>query len=192
MYKILTVTDKIRVPPNKFGLPLEEAVQSSLEDRWEGLINKELGVILSVVSVGEVGEGSILPGDGSIHYPATFELLVYTPELHELVKGYVIDVTEFGVFIRMGPVDGMVHVSQIMDDFVSYDPKNSIFIGRESKNIMKEKDTVNARIISISMEKQYKIGLTTRQTGLGVVGWAEKAKARKAAKPKAGKKKGKK
>ena len=193
MYKILTVSDKIRVPPNKFNLPLEEAVKSSLEDRWEGLINKDLGVILSVVSVGEVGEGKILPGDGAIHYPATFELLVYHPELHELVKGYVIDVTEFGVFIRMGPVDGMIHVSQIMDDFVSYDPKNSIFIGRETKNIMKEKDVLNARIISISMEKQYKIGLTTRQKGLGVLGWAEKAKARKAAKPKApAKKKGKK
>ena len=151
MYKILTLQDKIRVPPNKFSMPLEEAVKSSLEDKWEGLINKELGVILSVVSVGEVGEGKILPGDGAIYYPATFELMVYHPELHELVKGYVIDVTEFGVFVRMGPVDGMVHVSQIMDDFVSYDPKNSIFIGRETKNIMKEKDVLKARIISVSL-----------------------------------------
>lgn len=186
MYKILTVEDKIQVPPSKFGMPLKKAVQSSLEDRWEGLIEKEMGVILAVVEVGEVGEGKILPGDGSIYYPSEFKLLVYTPELHEVIKGFVIDVTEFGVFVRMGPVDGMIHVSQIMDDFVTYDPKNAVFVGRESKNTLKEKDVVKARVISISMERQYKIGLTTRQFGLGALPWIDRAKKAK----KAGTKKG--
>lgn len=178
MYKIITMHDKVRVPPKMFGSNREEAIQKSLEEKWEGLINKKLGVILSVTSVGEIGEGVILPGDGAIHYPADFELLVYSPEVHELIKGYVIDVTEFGVFVRMGPVDGMVHVSQIMDDFVSYDVKNSVFTGRDSKRVLKEKDPVKARVISISMgSNQYKIGLTTRQGGLGVIGWSDKRKA---------------
>lgn len=176
MYKILTVKDKIAVKPIKFRFPLEKAVQSSLEDRLEGIIDKRLGVILSVIEVKEVGEGRILPGDGAIHYPVVFKILTYFPELHELVKGSVIDVTEFGVFVRIGPLDGMVHVSQIMDDFVSFDPKNSIFTGRESKRVMKANDTILARIISISLGKEYKIGITTRQPGLGVIGWAEKAK----------------
>jgi len=180
MYRILTVEDKIQVPPAKFGLPLEEAVKASLEDRWEGLIDKELGVILCIVDVRDIGEGKILPGDGAIHYPVTFKLMVYYPELHELIKGYVIDVTEFGVFVRMGPVDGMIHVSQIMDDFVTYDPKNAVFLGRETKRSIKEGDTVKARVISVSLEKQYKIGLTTRQPGLGCPNWAEKVKRVKA------------
>lgn len=189
MYKILTVKDKVRVPPSKFGLHMEDAVKSSLEERWEGLIDRKLGVILAVTDVSEVGEGSILPGDGAIHYPVEFKILVYFPEMHELVKGYVIDVTEFGIFIRMGPLDGMVHVSQIMDDFVSYDNKNSIFMGRDTKRTLKEADLVRARIISISMASgQYKIGLTTRQPGLGVLAWFDKAKqqakaAKKAEKP---------
>ncbi len=182
MYKIMTVEDKIRVPPAKFRLDLENAIKASLEDRWEGIIDKELGVILSVVSIGEVGEGKILPGDGSIHYPVDFELLVYQPTVHEAVKGYVIDVTEFGVFIRIGPVDGMIHVSQIMDDFVTYDGKNTSFIGRETKRSLKDKDIVTTRIISVSMEKQYKIGLTTRQVGLGGEDWADKIKKAQAAK----------
>ena len=180
MYKILTVKDKVRVPPSKFDLTLEEAVKSSLEEKWEGIIDKNLGVVLAVVSVGEIGEGKILPGDGAIHYPVEFELLVFYPELHNLVKGYVIDVTEFGVFIRIGPVDGMVHVSQIMDDFVSYDAKNGMFIGRDTKRTMKESDIVRARIISISMgSNQYKIGLTTRQPGLGVIDWYKKETEKK-------------
>jgi len=91
------------------------------------------------------------------------------------VKGEVIDVTEFGVFVRLGPVDGMVHVSQLMDDFVSYDPKNMMFIGKKTKRKVKEKSVVLARIISVSMaENQYKIGLTTRQPGLGALDWYKK------------------
>jgi len=184
VYKIITVNDKVRVPPKMFGSSREEAIKKSLEEKWEGLIDKRLGVILSVISVGEVGEGSILPGDGAIYYPADFRLLVYYPEMHELVKGHVIDVTEFGVFVRMGPVDGMVHVSQIMDDFVSYDVKNAVFTGRDSKRILKEKDMVRARVISISMgANQYKIGLTTRQPGLGVLTWFEREKRPEKKKP---------
>ncbi len=178
MYKIATVEDKVRVPPAKFGLPLKEAVKSSLEDRFEGITDRGLGIILAVTEVSEVGEGKILPGDGAIYYPVTFKALVYKPEMHEIVSGNVIDVTEFGVFIRIGPVDGMVHVSQIMDDFVSYDPKNFSFVGKETKNIIKEGDSVVSRIISVSLEKEYKIGLTLRQQGLGVPTWVSGKKAR--------------
>jgi len=172
MYKIFDVSDKIRVSPDKFGMKLGDAVKLSLEERLEGAIDKNLGVILSVISTEKIGEGTILPGDGALHYPVEFSVLTYTPENHELIKGDVIDVTEFGIFIRMGPVDGMVHVSQLMDDFVSYDPKNMMFTGKKTKRRLKEKSTVKARIISVSMaEKQYKIGLTTRQVGLGALEW---------------------
>ena len=176
MYKMLTVEDKIRVPPAKFNLGPENAVKASLDERWEGTVDKNLGVVLSVVSIEGTGEGKILPGDGAIHYPVTFKVIVYQPEMYEVVKGQVIDITEFGVFVRMGPVDGMVHVSQLMDDFVSYDAKNSMFLGRDSKRILKEGDVVRARVVSVSMgpDRQYKIGLTTRQQGLGALSWLDK------------------
>lgn len=190
MYKMVTIEDKIRVPPSKFNLGPVEAAKKSLEERWEGLIDKRLGVVLAVVSVDTMGEGKILSGDGAVHYPVSFKLLAFTPEVQELVKGQVIDVTEFGVFVRVGPVDGMIHVSQIMNDFVSYDPKNSTFVGRESKRVLKQEDTVKARIVSVSLgSAQYKVGLTTRQAGLGAVHWAvEKApvaKEREAKEPRA-------
>lgn len=183
MYKIFDISDKIRVSPDKFGMKLEDAVKASLEEKLEGSIDKNLGVILSVMSIGEIGEGTIIPGDGALYYPVEFSVLTYIPEQHELVKGEVIDVTEFGVFVRIGPVDGMVHVSQLMDDFVSYDPKNLMFTGKKTKRRMKEKSVVFARIISVSMaENQYKIGLTTRQPGLGSTEWYKKEEKRVAKK----------
>jgi DNA-directed RNA polymerase subunit E' len=175
MYKIFDVSDKVRVAPDKFGLKLQEAVKTSLEEKLEGSIDKGLGVIMSVMSVEKIGEGIIMPGDGALYYPVDFKILTYVPEQHEMVKGEVIDVTEFGVFVRFGPVDGMIHVSQLMDDFVSYDSKNMMFTGKKTKRRVKEKSVVMARIISVSMaENQYKIGLTTRQPGLGALEWFTK------------------
>ncbi|MBU0898426.1 MAG: DNA-directed RNA polymerase [Nanoarchaeota archaeon] len=179
MYKMLTIKDKIRVPPIKFDLGLENAIKSSLEDKWEGTIMKDIGVSLSVDSIKEIGEGKILAGDGAIHYPVAFQLLSFEPEMHEIVKGHVIDVTEFGVFIRMGPLDGMIHVSQLMDDFVSYESKRGVFVGRDTKNTLKEGDSVKARVISVSVSgKEYKIGLTTRQHGLGGIDWKDRKSIR--------------
>jgi DNA-directed RNA polymerase subunit E' len=172
MYKVLDIKDRIRVPPVKFSMSLKDAVKSSLEDRWEGVINKDLGVILAVLDVKEIGEGKILPEDASIHYPVSFKMLVYSPEMYEIIRGEVIVVTEFGVFIRLGPLDGMVHVSQLMDDFVSYDQKSATFLGRESKRKLKEGDVMRARIISVSM------GITARQVGLGALEWIEQDKKR--------------
>ena len=179
MYKIIEVEDKVRVPPSKFNLELKEAVQSTLSEKLEGVVNKKLGIVLSIMSVEDVGEGKIFPEDGAIHYPAKFKIAVFQPEMHEVVVGEVIEVTEFGAFLRFGPVDGMIHVSQLMNDFVSFDNKSNVFLGRDSKRKVKEGDRMKARVISVSMEgDQYKIGLTARQPGLGSPEWAKEDKKR--------------
>jgi len=181
MYKLVEVQDDVRVSPARFELGIVEAVRASLREKWEGIIEKRLGVILVITDVKSTGSGRIYAGDGAVHYPAVFEALVYSPEQHEIVTGEIIDVTEFGAFMRMGPVDGMIHVSQIMDDFVSYDRKNAIFLGKESKHRLKEGDAVRGRIISVSVSgREYKIGLTARQPGLGALEWIREAHTKKA------------
>ncbi len=180
MYKILVIEDTIRVPPEKFTFKAKEAVKQSLADKYEGLLDPKVGVILTIVEVEEIGEGKILPEDAGVHYPVRFKGLVYKPELHELVYGEIVDNTEFGSFVRVGPLDGLVHISQLMDDYVSFDNKNSQFFGKESKKTLKEGDLVRGRVISISWEEGNKIGLTMRQPSLGNLSWlAEEKKKRK-------------
>ena len=179
MYRIVTVEDKVRVPPEKFGLEVKDSVRQAVADKMEGLLDPNLGVVLAVVDVEKIGEGYIIPGDPGIHYESTFKLLVFKPELHELVSGEVIDNTEFGSFARIGPLDGLIHISQLMDDFVSYDSKNSVFLGKQSRRTLKEGDKVRARVISISWGEQNKVGLTMRQAGLGNIIWLEEEKKKK-------------
>ena len=178
MYRLLTLKTKVKVPPTRFGMSLKKAIKESIAEKYENRLDRNYGMGLSVVSIGEVGEGKILPGDPSVHYSVTFDLLVFKPELHEVLLGDVIDNTEFGSFVRLGPMDGLVHVSQIMNDYVSYDEKNAIFTGRETKKSLKEGDPVKIRVISISMSpgKENKIGLTMRQPNLGSLVWIEQEK----------------
>jgi len=177
MYRIVTLEDKIRVPPTKLNMEVTQAVKESIADQMEGMLDPRVGVILAVTEINSVGEGKIYAGDPGVFYNTNFSVLAYKPELHELAYGEVIDNTEFGSFVRIGPMDGLIHISQLMDDFVSYDNKNSVFLGKESKRTLKEKDLVRARIIAVSFGKEdNKIGLTMRQSGLGVLSWIEEEK----------------
>jgi len=183
MYQIVIVEDEIPVPPEKLNLDVENAVKESIEEKFEGNINNDIGVILAVTDVDEVKEGLILPGDPSVHYPVKFKLLTWMPREHEIVEGEVVDITEFGAFVRCGALDGLVHISQVMDDYVSYDEKNSQLTGKQTRRMLKEGDKVRARIISVSFKEQSKLGLTMRQPMLGSFKWLTEQPQVKEAKP---------
>ena len=74
----------------------------------------------------------------------------------------------------MGAIDGMIHVSQTMDDFVSFSEEKSLS-GKESARNLKSGDHCKARIIAISFKdlSNPKIGLTMRQQCLGKLDWID-------------------
>lgn len=180
MFKIVTVKDEVRVPPTKFDLELNEAVKQSLQEAIEGKIDADIGVFLTVTEVVNIGEGKIIPEDGAIFYPADFKALVYRPEINEVSLGEVVDITEFGAFTRIGPIDALAHVSQVMDDRIVYDQKNATLSGRKSGYKLKEGDLVRIRVVGVSLGKgRSKVSLTMRQPFLGALEWIEKDKKKK-------------
>ncbi len=175
MYSILELKSNIRVPPQFLGKKLKEAVKNAIEEEFVGAFGKH-GLFLAITNVKEVGEGSIIPGDGAVYYETTFEALVYRPILQEVVEGFISEIMEFGAFVRIGPIDGLVHVSQVMDDYVNF--SDGTLQGKENKRVLKVKDKVRARIIAISLKnvKGAKLGLTMRQPGLGKLEWIKSEK----------------
>ncbi len=87
---------------------------------------------------------------------------------------------EFGAFIGLGPLDGLLHVSQIADDYISYDEKNSRLVGKETNKAIAEGDKVRARVVAVSLNerepRESKIGLTMRQAALGKIEWLIEAR----------------
>ena len=172
MFYRIEVQDHIRVSQRLFNLEINESVLRAVKQKYDGLIDQNLGVIIDVSQVKQIGEGVIIPGDGASYYETTFELLSFQPELHEAVVGKIKDIADFGAFITLGPIDGMIHVSQTMDDFVSF-AKDKTLSGRDSKRTLKVGDTCRARVIAVSFKDvtNPKIGLTMRQPGLGKLEW---------------------
>ncbi|MFH1752371.1 MAG: DNA-directed RNA polymerase [archaeon] len=179
VYQVNKVKGTIRVPPKHFNEDLEETIKKLVQEEYEGIMDVELGVSLAVLNAQPLGEGKIVPGDGAAYYDTEFEVLTYKPLLHEVVEGNVTEITEFGAFIRAGPVEGLIHVSQVMDDFINYNPKLSAFTGRESKQKLAVEDVVKARVVSTSLKNTIadsKVGFTMRQEGLGKKEWKGKIK----------------
>ncbi len=186
MFYKTTVKDHIRVPPNLFNEDVSAAVLKVVKEKYSGFISQDIGVVIDVSKINDVGEGIVIPGDGASFYESTFELLTFKPEMHEVLNGSIKDIADFGAFINLGPIEGMVHVSQTMDDFVTFS-KEKVLNGRDSKRSLKIGDLCRARVVAVSFKDltNPKLGLTMRQPGLGKLEWLEEDKNKKSASSKA-------
>jgi DNA-directed RNA polymerase subunit E' len=174
MYEIVTLRDKIRVEPKALGENYKEAINSLIKQNYVGKIIEDKMLVIGLISVDSVEEGLIIPNDASVYYDTVFKMLAYVPVLHETIKGSVSNVSEIGALITVGPLDGLAHISQAMDDFVDF-TRNAL-VGRKSKVSLKVGDSVLANIIAISTKGIMKIGLTMRSPGLGKLGSKKKEK----------------
>jgi len=191
MYLKTRLVDTVRIDPEQLGMPIMAAVGRALRDKLEGQIDKKLGALVAILDVVDIGDGRILCGDGGVYYEATFDALMYKPIMQEVTEGVVVEVVEFGVFIGVGPLDGLIHVSQLTDDFVSYDGKNGRLVFKESGRAITEGDKLRARIVAVSLNErdphESRIGLTMRQPALGKLEWLKETVKEAAAKREGGK-----
>lgn len=188
MFYKVKVKDYVRVAPDKFKDNLEEALITELKSKYDGHISTELGTVIDVAGIDVMRDGVIIPGDGAVFYATEFSLITFIPEMQEVILGRIKDIADFGAFINIGPAEGMIHISQTMNDFVSFN-KEKTLIGKDTKRLLKVGDACRARIVSISFKdvSNPKIGLTMRQDGLGKEEWSTEPIAVKAKKGKEGK-----
>lgn len=183
MFYLVEVEDHVRVEPSLFGLETAEAVKEQLYKTYANLRDRDLGTVVDVLDVLKVEDGIIIPGDGAVYYKSQFKLVVFRPELQEVVYGKISEIANFGAFIDMGVMRGMIHISQAMDDFATFSKSGSL-AGKDEKKSLNVGDKCMARIIAISFKgEDPKIGLTMRQPGLGKLDWIahDKEKSKKSA-----------
>jgi DNA-directed RNA polymerase subunit E' len=175
MYKRVSLIDTVEVPPEALGDVTPELVKQLLQDKLEGRMDEGVGSVISVVAVNDVGEGAVLPNRPGVYYEVEFDAVTFDPQMQEVVDGTVVEVVEFGAFVGIGPIDGLLHVSQISDEYLSYDGENQQLASRDSDRTLTVEDAVRSRIVTKSIDernpRESKIGLTAKQPGLGKHGW---------------------
>ena len=175
MYYKVRVKDTIRIPPNKFSEDLEEVITKIVQTTFEGTMRKNHGVIVVADNIEPLGNGIVIHGDGAMYQKVAFDALTFKPQLQEVLDAIVCEIVEFGAFCHIGPLDALVHMSQIMNDYVEVDAENEIITGKEKKLTLKTGDIVRARVVAVSLNelssRESKIGLTMRQPALGSHEW---------------------
>lgn len=118
--------------------------------------------------------GKMIAGDGGTFHKVEFDALTFYPKLQEIIQGEIVDITDFGAFVRIGPTDALLHLSQVMDDYLKSDVKSGMIIANQSGRTLKVGATLRARITAVSLGKAAsmgKIGITCRQPYLGADEW---------------------
>jgi DNA-directed RNA polymerase subunit E' len=120
--------------------------------------------------------GKVVAGDAGTFHHVTFEALTFQPKLQEIVNGELVDITDFGAFVRIGPTDALLHLSQVMDDYLKSDVAGGVILANQSGRTLKVGSTIRTRITAVSLGKASsmgKIGITCRQPFLGADKWIE-------------------
>ncbi|GIS50279.1 MAG: hypothetical protein Ct9H90mP24_5710 [Methanobacteriota archaeon] len=92
---------------------------------------------------------------------------------NEVIDGAVSEVSEYGAFVRIGPMEALLHKSQILDEPVQVNLGGDAarIEGQQSGRSLVMGSSVRARIVSKSINhndpRSSKIGLNCKMDGLG-------------------------
>ena len=176
MFPVSTLGDVVRIPPSLFGTSAKKAAINILKSKYESMVNPNLGYIIMILDANVDPMGKLIAGEGGTFHRVEFDALTFYPKLQEIVNGEIVDITDFGAFVRLGPTDALLHLSQIMDDYLKSDVAAGVILANQSGKTLRVGSTIRTRITAVSLGKAAtmgKIGITCRQPFLGADEWIE-------------------
>lgn len=174
MFSIVYMSDVVRIPPNRLTNSLKNTAIGILKEKYESMISPDIGYIIMIIDATANSIGKLVAGDGATYHRVNFKALTFFPKLQEVVEGEVVEITDFGAFVRIGPTDALLHLSQITDDYLRSDVKQGVIIANQSAKSLRIGSRIRARVTAVSLGKgaaMGKIGITCRQPFLGATEW---------------------
>ena len=174
MFSIVHMSDVVRIPPNRLTNSLKNTAIGILKEKYESMIDPDIGYIIMIIDATANSIGKLVAGDGATYHRVNFKALTFFPKLQEVVEGEVVEITDFGAFVRIGPTDALLHLSQITDDYLRSDVKQGVIIANQSAKSLRIGSRIRARVTAVSLGKgaaMGKIGITCRQPFLGATEW---------------------
>jgi DNA-directed RNA polymerase subunit E' len=188
MFAIVHMSDVVRIPPSRLTNSLHDTAIAILKEKYESMISPDLGYVVMITEASANSIGKLVAGDGATYHKVIFQALTFYPKLQEIVEGEVVEITDFGAFVRIGPTDALLHLSQITDDYLKSDVKQGVILANQTSRSLKIGSKIRTRVTAVSLGKgagMGKIGITCRQPFLGAVDWIDQEikKARQAPPP---------
>ncbi|HIG33267.1 MAG TPA: DNA-directed RNA polymerase [Candidatus Poseidoniales archaeon] len=177
MYTLETRESTIRIPAEyiRRGRRLEDHIDELAHDAFECRFDEDEDFTVLTFDHEAVGRGKIIHGDGAIYQNVRFKALVFSMDNNEVIDGAVSEVSEYGAFVRIGPMEALLHKSQILDEPIQVNLGVKRIEGSQSGRYLEEGSFVRSRIVSKSINhndpRSSKIGLNCKMDGLGSFEW---------------------
>lgn len=116
MFVLAKFKDVIRVHPRHLGLPIEEVLLDELNRRFSNKVVLDVGLVICLHDIVEVGESYIYCGDGAIHTKCVYRLIVFRPQIGEVICGTLKSSSKEGLDVSLGFFDSIIIPSQQLND----------------------------------------------------------------------------
>lgn len=107
MFILTKFKDIVRVPARHLGEPIETVLVEELNRRFANKVVLNVGLVICLHNVLEIGESHIYSGDAAIHTKCVFELLVFRPQVGEIICGTLRSCSKEGLNISLGFFDSI-------------------------------------------------------------------------------------
>lgn len=116
MFVLSTFQDTIRVPASKLGEPIEEVLTDILNLRLANKVVLHVGLVICLKDILDVGESYVHNGDGAIYTKCTFRMIVFRPQVGELLCGTLRSSSKEGLNISLGFFDSIIVPPQHLNE----------------------------------------------------------------------------
>lgn len=111
-----TFRDTIRVAPKHLGQPIENVLADELNLRLANKVVLNVGLVICLHDIVEVVESHIFCGDGAIHTECKFRLIVFRPQIGEVLCGTLRSSSKEGLKVSLGFFDSIVVPPQQLNE----------------------------------------------------------------------------
>src|SRR5206468_11613557 len=101
MFAIVHMDDVVRIPPNMMKKSLNETTMEILKEKYESMINPELGYVVRIIDAKTNKVGNWVSVDGATFHKVSFKALTFYQKLQKFVKGEFVEIMNFGPLVRI-------------------------------------------------------------------------------------------
>lgn len=108
MFVLAKFKDIIRVPASQLGQPIEKVLAEELNIRFANKVVLNVGLVICLHDILEIGESHIYCGDGAIHTRCLYRMIVFRPHIGEVICGTLKSSSKEGLNISLGFFENIV------------------------------------------------------------------------------------
>lgn len=116
MFVLSKFKDIIRVPAQHLGQSIEEVLAEELNRRFANKVVLGVGLVICLNDIVEIGESYIFCGDGAIHTRCKYRMIVFRPQIGEILVGTLRSSSKEGLIISLGFFDSIVIPPQQLNE----------------------------------------------------------------------------